>query len=723
MEVDVDANDLRLSPAPQPALVVESDLNPAALQLVWAVQRLAASQGRNLDRLQVHEALHKLDIQHSPDKQVQWLCGQLGWPAASPMAAPDLARLPILAHDMTAGWSVVVAQNADGTWLAHTPSGQRDIRAGATHGQIWLRLNPPPPNSVRQSARDMIRQAFWQFKTIILDGALATLLINLIALATSFFSMQVYDRVIPTQGLHTLWILGVGVGLAITFEFILKVVRSRVMEYAVVGLDAQLSRDIFQRLLGVRLDQLPPSVGTLAGQLRAYEGIRAFLTASTAYLVIDVPFALLFIVIIGLLATPLLLLVPLGFLIASLITGLFLRSAIERSAQASTRESNLKTGLLVEAVEGAETIKAGQGGWRFLSRWVEVTGRAIENDLRVRQLSETGGYVTATLQQLSYAALVAVGAWLVIDGQMTMGALIACTILSGRALAPVGMLPGLLVQYAQAKAALNGLEKVYSLESDNSGIDRPLLPEQLQGHYRLENVSYSYRAMGQTGVTNKLALHIGKLEIKAGDKIGVLGPVGSGKSTLLRLLSGLYQPQDGRILLDGLELSHIARQRVSEQVGYLQQDHRLFEGSLRENLLIGLPDPGDHALIQAAQTTGLMALIADHPLGLELSISEGGKGLSGGQKQLVAFTRLILTQPRIWLLDEPTASMDDELERRCLAALKDSLTPERTAIIVTHKPSILPLVNHLIVVSQHRVLLSGPRDEVLHSLKALPPKA
>ena len=246
------------------------------------------------------------------------------------------------------------------------------------------------------------------------------------------------------------------------------------------------------------------------------------------------------------------------------------------------------------------------------------------------------------------------------------------------------------------------------------------LPEQLQGHFRLEDVSYSYRAVTHTGAGSPLALSISKLEIQAGDKVGVLGPVGSGKSTLLRLLSGLYQPQEGRILLDGLELSHISRQRVSEQVGYLQQDHRLFEGTLRDNLLIGLPDPGDEALWLAARQTGLMALIADHPKGLELPITEGGKGLSGGQKQLVAFTRLILTQPRIWLLDEPTASMDDELERRCLVALKDSLTPERTAIIVTHKPSILPLVTHLIVVSQHRVMLSGPRDEVLQRLRALP---
>ena len=698
----------------QSAASVKSEV---ARQLAWSLQRLAAVGGRSLDRLQLHEALQNFDPAQTLAAQAQWLCEQLGWPAPAAVAAPDPAQLPLLAHQATIGWMIVVGRNADGSWLAHAPTGPQQLQPGAE--VLLLRLQVPTASTTRQRARDVISTAFWQYKPIFLDGALATLSINLVALATSFFSMQVYDRVIPTQGLHTLWMLSLGVGLAILFEFVLKVVRSRVMEYAVVGLDAQLARDIFQRLLGVRLDQLPPSVGTLAGQLRAYEGIRAFLTASTAYLLIDAPFALLFIAVIGFLATPVLLLVPLGFLVASLLTGLFLRREIERSTHAGARDSNLKTGLLVEAVEGAETIKAGQGGWRFVSRWVAVTTRAIQNDLQVRRLSEVGGYLTAAFGQLSYAAMVALGAWLVIDGQMTMGALIACTTLSGRALAPVGMLPGLLVQYAHAKAALAGLEKVYALEADNAGTERPLLPEQLNGHYRLQDVRYSYATAGATA-GNQLAVAVPALEIQAGDKVGVLGPVGSGKSTLLRLLSGLYQPQEGRILLDGLELSHIARQRVSEQVGYLQQDHRLFEGSLRDNLLIGLPDPGDEALLRAAHKTGLTALIADHPQGLDLPIAEGGKGLSGGQKQLLAFTRLVLTQPRIWLLDEPTAHMDDDLEQRCLATLKESLSPDRTAIIVTHKSSILPLVTHLIVVSQHRVLFSGLRDDVLQRLKSLP---
>ncbi|MES2942113.1 MAG: ATP-binding cassette domain-containing protein [Pseudomonadota bacterium] len=717
MTLDLKQTSLQDSSLPQSGVFM--DISPQARQLVWAFQRVAATTGQSLDRLQLHDALKSLDMTCSPEVQLKCLCSCLDWPEPSTMTELDIARLPALIHDKSAGWCVVVAQNADGTWLAHTPGLQKNI-SGAEQGIVCLRLNPPARASSRQLARDMIVKAFWQYRSIMFDGVLATVLINSLALASSFFSMQVYDRVIPTQGLHTLWILGVGVGLAIVFEFALKVVRSRVMEYAVVGLDAQLSRNIFQRLLSVRLDQLPASVGTLAGQLRAYEGIRAFLTASTAYLLVDVPFSIFFIVIIGLLATPALLLIPLVFLVISLFIGLFLRSSIDSSAKAGAREGNLKTGLLVEAVEGAETIKAGQGGWRFLSRWIDVTERAIRNDLKVRQLSEIGGYMTATLQQLSYAALVAMGAWLVIDGQMTMGALIACSILSGRALAPLGMLPGLLVQYAHAKAALAGLEKVYALATDNAEIERALLPEKLQGHFTLENVSYNYGS--QAGVGSRPALSIPKLEIEAGQKVGVLGPVGSGKSTLLRLLSGMYQPQEGRILLDKLELSHISRQCVSEQVGYLQQDHRLFEGTLRDNMLIGLPDLGDAALISAAQKTGLMALIADHPKGLDLPIAEGGKGLSGGQKQLLAFTRLILVQPRIWLLDEPTASMDDELERKCLAVLKDSLTPERTAIVVTHKPSILPMMTHLIVVSQHRILLSGPRDEVLQSLKAIPTK-
>jgi ATP-binding cassette, subfamily C, bacterial LapB len=581
------------------------------------------------------------------------------------------------------------------------------------HG--W-RITFPAKAQTPQKAWAMIRASFLQHKSTLLEGGLATLLINLVALASSFFSMQVYDRVIPTQGYHTLAVLSVGVMLSIVFEFAMKYTRSRVMEHAVVNLDSALSRDVFQRLLNIRLDQMPQSVGSLAGQLRAYEGIRALLTASTAYLLVDIPFALFFIVVMVLLGSPYLGAVPLVFLVVSLLTGMSLRRGINAAAKQGARTANEKTGLLVEAVEGAETIKSGSGGWRFLSRWIEINRQSIGYDLKIRHMSELGGFLTAAFQQISYAGMIALGAWQVMEGNVSMGGLIACSILSGRALSPAGMLPGLIAQYAHAKAALDGLERIYALESDNAGIDRPLLPESIQGNYRLEAVRYGYQNSNSRENSTQSALHVPTLNIQAGEKVAVLGPVGSGKSTLLRLLSGLYQPREGRVLLDDLDMSHIARQRISEQVGYLQQEHRLFQGTLRDNLLIGLPDPGDDSIMSAARETGLVGLIREHPLGLDLPISEGGKGISGGQRQLVALTRMVLTKPNVWLLDEPTASMDAETEQLCIDMLKNRILKQHTVVIVTHKPTLLPLVNRIIVMGKQSVLLDGPRDQVLQHL-------
>lgn len=697
--------------------------NPATQALGWAVQRLATIQGSSAERLRLQQALAAVQAAGGEaSAQAEQLAQRMGWPQVQTLAQPDEARLPLLCWQAQRGWAVVVSRTAEGAWAIETERGRQTL-ASAELGTL-LRLVAPPHVAASETATAVVRRTFKQYRGTVSEGALASVLINVVALATSFFSMQVYDRVIPTQGYYTLMVLALGVGLSILFEFAIKVARSRLLEYAVVGFDSGLARDIFQRLLSIRLDQMPASVGSLSAQLRAYESIRGFMTASTLYLLVDVPFAIVFVLVIGLLGGPYVALVPLVFFALALSAGLMLRNKINALALAGAKAGNEKTGLLVEAVEGAETIKAGQGGWRFLSRWLDLNNEAMGYDLRMRYLSEMAGFLTGFLQQTSYAAMVAVGAWQVIEGNMTMGALIACSIISGRALAPAGMLPGLLVQAAHAKAALDGLEKVYKLEPDNAGVRQPLLPTRVQGNYNFEAVRHAYQAAAAPpGSQPLVVLNVPQLEIKAGEKVGVLGPVGSGKSTLLRLLSGMHRPAEGRILLDGLDLSHIARQRLSEQIGYLQQDHRLFQGSLRENLLIGLPDPGDEAIQNAARRSGLAALIAGHPQGLGLQIAEGGKGLSGGQRQLVAFTRLLLTEPRIWLLDEPTANMDEELERRCLGALRQTMTPEHTLVLVTHKPALLPLVDRLIVVAQHRVVLAGPRDEVLRRLSAPPPTA
>jgi ATP-binding cassette subfamily C protein LapB len=485
------------------------------------------------------------------------------------------------------------------------------------------------------------------------------------------------------------------------------------MDYVVVGFDHRLSREVFQQLLNLRVDQVPSSVGSLAGQLRGYEQVRSFYTANTLFTLIDLPMGLLFLVIIALIASPLIALVPLVFGGIALMVGLGIRSKVKELAKETAALSNMRTGLLVEAVEGIETIKAGSGGWKFLSRWINYNKQTIQGDLRMRNATESVGYLSAVLQQMSYAGLVVAGSVLVMQGHMTMGALIACSILSGRILAPIMALPGLLVQHSHASAALEGLERLYTLESDNHGIAHPLVPTHIKGHYQLAAVEFAY---GQ----NPPVIVVPKLEIKPGERIAVVGPIGAGKSTLLRMLSGLYHPQKGSIRIDGLELGHVSRQLLSQKIGYLQQDHRLFQGTLRENLLIGLPDPGDEVLFAAMTRTGMDRIVGSHPKGLERPIMEGGKGLSNGQKQLVAFTRLILCKPDILLLDEPTATMDDMQERQCMAVLAEEANAGKTLVIVTHKPGTLALVNRIIVVAGSAIVMDGPRDAVLQQLQQRP---
>jgi ATP-binding cassette subfamily C protein LapB len=348
----------------------------------------------------------------------------------------------------------------------------------------------------------------------------------------------------------------------------------------------------------------------------------------------------------------------------------------------------------------------------MLSRWTEASDQSRSDDSRMRKLGEHNLYLIQAMQQLAYVTLVASGALMVTRGELSMGALIACSILSSRILAPVAQLPNQMSQWAQAKMALRSLDQLWQLQDDHAGLDQALVPETLRGHYRFQDVRFAH---GQQN-----ALSIERLDIAAGQKIGILGPVGSGKTTLLRLLSGMYQPQNGRITLDGIDLSHISKPLLSEHLGYLPQDGRLFAGSLRENLILGLPDPGDSAILLAAQDTGLLAsVIQPHPQGLSQAIHEGGTGLSGGQRQLVNLTRVVLRRPRIWLLDEPTASMDSAHEHRVIQTLHQHIGPQDSACIVTHKTDLLQLTERIIVIANHQIVIDGPREQVLAQLGRL----
>ncbi len=692
-------------------------------QFSWAMQRLAQMQGGSMDMLSLNATASMLEQSASPLQMLPLICQRMALESPKMVKHPDQVHLPMLAYTPELGWGVVVDRNARGQWVVMTPKGGKPVdEAALKNATAILRLGPKVDlgfgfNFFKQKSEKLtffshVQDALHLYRHELIEACLASAFIGFLALATSLFSMQVYDRVIPTRSEYTLVILSLGVVLSILIELAMKYARSHIMDYVIVGLDNRLSREIFNRLLLLRVDQIPASVGSLAGQMRGYEQVRGFYTASTLFTLIDLPLALVFLVVIMLIASPWVAVVPLVFGCVALGIGFSIRKKIMSQAKVGAALNNMKTGLLVEAVEGIETIKAGSGGWKFLSRWIGVNGNTIDSDLKMRSATESVGYLSATVQQLSYAGLVVAGSLVVMQGHMTMGALIASSILSGRILAPIMAIPGLLVQHAHAQAALEGLEKLYTLKTDHHGTDRPLVPSQIQGHFALQDIKFAYG-------DNPPALVIPKLEIQPQERIAVLGPIGAGKSTLLRLLSGLYHPQEGRVLLDNLDLAHISRQVVSQYVGYLQQDHRLFQGTLRENLLIGFPDPGDDALLNAMRRTGMDRFVASHPKGLDRAIMEGGKGLSGGQKQLVAFTRLVLCSPSVMLLDEPTATMDDEQERRCLQVLAQEAQAGKSMVIVTHKPSVLPLVSRIIVIAGNNIVMDGPRDTVLQQLQKM----
>lgn len=697
-------------------VIDDSESIKDSMGIVAAINAVARLQGHFIDRLSLHHAISGHSQQLIGVDESNWvdclhsILSMAGIKANEVEECPDPARLPAITWIPELGWGVVRAYQPNGDWLLDFSGKLVQKPSENIISVIRLVFEKKAEANSRTPVRDLFKVAFLSHKKIFIEGALAGALINLLALGTSLFSMQVYDRVIPTQGYATLLVLTLGVGISVLFELIFKIIRSYLTEHAVVDIDARLSRDIFSRLLHIRLDQLPNSVGSLSSQVRGYETVRGFLSSTTLYALVDVPFGIVFVILIGLMGGVWLAMVPMFFLVISIGIGFILKNKVEYHAKQATAAANLKTGILVETIEGAETIKAGGGGWGVLSKWIDVVEESIKHELVNRSISEKSGYFAALLQQVSYVGLVAMGAYFAAEGQLTMGALIACSILSGRALAPIAQIPTLMTQRAHAKAALEGLEKIFTLEIDNHNVDRPLLPDDIHGHYVFERVRFAYPGAPK-------GLTVPQFAIQAGEKMGVIGPVGAGKSTLLRLLSGMYQSNEGRILLDGLDIDHIGRLLLSEKIGYLQQEHRLFNGTLRQNLLVGIVDPGDEAIRNAASKTGLLSAIIEHPKGLDLMIAEGGKGLSGGQRQLVAFTRLLLNKPKIWLLDEPTASMDDVTEQRCLQVLRETIQPTDTVVIVTHKPLLLSIVSRLVVVSNNQIAMDGPRDQVIAALQ------
>ena len=639
------------------------------------------------------------------------LCSDLGWPVPEQLPRrPRAHQLPALVYSDDSGWALAEE------WEAHDLLRVRvghasEMRSFDGSMSFWRVAFPDAGRSGEQPrAAQIFRDALMRRKGSLVTALVATVMVNIIALVTSLYSMQVYDRVIPRSGFATLWVLTVGVFVALTLDFLLRAVRSLLMEREAAEIDLEVSEYFFARTQAVRLDARTGGVGTMAAQLRGMDQVRSLYSSATLFLLADFPFAIFFIFVIWWLGG-IIVLVPLIAFPLSLVLAAILARLIREGTDRAQVTGNRKNGLLVETLDSAETVKANRGGWYMLTRWNALIEAVIRDEEPVRKWSSIAQSVFGSLQQIAYVALIAFGAIEVARGEMTTGGLVAATIIAGRVNGPlIAQLPAMIVQWGYARSSLKALDQILKMPADGQLGTSALRPDVLKGALKIERVEFAYPG-------TKDGLVVPMLDIRAGERVGLIGGIGSGKTTLLRIMAGLYAPMRGIATLDGLDMSRIAESVLRRDVGYLPQDFRLVNGTLRENLLMGLSDPGDQAVLNVAQTTGLIHLIAAHPLGLDLPIAEGGRGLSGGQRTLTGLTRLLLANPKLWLLDEPTSNLDSGTEANVMQALTGRLTPDSTMVLVTHKLALLQLCTRVIVMANGRLTHDGPTQAVLADLQ------
>ena len=565
---------------------------------------------------------------------------------------------------------------------------------------------------VADSAIPRPRHWFWdvvvQRWRIYGEVLVASLLINLFALVMPLFAMNVYDRVVPNHALETLWALAVGAGLVLGFDLLMRVLRGYYIDVAGKKIDVILSANIFEKVLGIQMKARPASVGAFASGLQEFEGFREFLTSATITTLIDLPFVVLFVVAIFWIAGPLgwVAVIALPLIIG---VGLALQWPLSRVVQASYRLTAQRQATLVETLVGLETIKVMGAEGPVQRKWEGVIGEIAKLGLKSRLLSACAVNFSLFAQQLTYLAVIVFGVYLIADDKLTMGGLIACSILVGRAAAPLSQLAGLFTRYHHSRAALRSIDRLMTLPVERPP-DKPFVHRpRLRGGIEFKSVSFSYP--GQTSeVLNEVSFRIAP-----GERVAIIGRVGSGKTTIEKLIMGLYPPNSGAILIDGTDLRQIDPAALRRDIGYVPQDVVLFYGSVRDNIVLGAPHADDAAVLRAAEVAGVMEFVNRSASGFDLHVGERGEGLSGGQRQAIAIARAELLSPPVLLLDEPSSAADNRSEEQFKARLAAQLGG-RTLMLISHRASLLTLVNRLIVIDQGRVIADGAKEQVLAAL-------
>jgi ATP-binding cassette subfamily C protein LapB len=549
--------------------------------------------------------------------------------------------------------------------------------------------------------------SFWPIYRHVIGASIMT---NLIIVASPLFVMNVYDRVIPNNALDTLWALAIGIAIAYLFDFLLKNLRSYFVDVAGRNADVLIGSRIMQHLMSARLDHMPESAGAVANNVREFESLREFFSSSSLVALIDMPFLLLFIGVVhyigGPLAWPIFVAVPVVILF-----GLFLQIPFQHIIESHYKESTQKNALLFEIVHGLETIKTSMAEGRMQARWESVVGMSALSNSRAKIMANLSVTFSVFITQMVSVVIIIIGVYLIAEGELTVGGLIACNILAGRAMAPLSAVAGLLSRFQQSRMALGALDMLMEMPSERPEDKETFHYGAVEPSMVLENVSFSYPG------TDKAVLSEVNLRLKPGDKVGIVGRTGAGKSSLGKLCVGLFQPVAGSVKVGDIDLRQMDVADLRRKVGYVSQDSLLFYGTLRDNIAFGLPEADDQSIKFAAEIAGVSDFVRDHPAGYGMMVGERGSSLSGGQRQAVCIARAILPDPEILIMDEPSSNMDNQSEYR-LKAMLESYIKDKTLIVITHRHSMLDLVDRLVIMDKGRVVVDGPKQAVLDGLRS-----
>jgi ATP-binding cassette, subfamily C, bacterial LapB len=549
-----------------------------------------------------------------------------------------------------------------------------------------------------------VRREFWPV-------LLAALVVNLLAFAMPLFTMNVYDRVIPNKAAATLWVLALGVMLALVFDFTLRIARARLIDEVGRKLDAKLSQKLFEKVMNLPMADRQGSTGALAKRVSEYEHVRDFFASTTVVLAVDLTFLFLFLAFITLVGGWLVI-VPIAGITLMLTAGVSLQKAMGRAALDAQADSSLQHSVLVESISGAETLKAARAEGQMLGRWRRYATMSAATSERMRKLTAVAVNLASISQQTISIGLLIGGFYRFQEGEMTMGAIIAIIMISGRSLQPVGQLAFLVTRGRQAFATLDSLQRMMEAQDERQIAMRSIVPEIRAGHIELRDVSFRYPNAGRDALSGV------NLKINPGERIGIIGRVASGKSTLGRLVSGLYAPTSGEMLVDGLDSRQYHPHQLREAFRFVAQDADVFSGSVRDNLMLGSAQADDSQLIDAVVRSGADIFLSRDAAGFDLPVGERGSRLSGGQRSLLVLARALVSPSKLLFLDEPTGSMDTQTELYFIEHLKTALAPDQALVVATHRHNMLSILDRLIVIDGGKVIADGPREDVLKHLTA-----